>query len=145
MINLVAFGDSTTASADEWAPSIKEVYAQCLPRTLATHGIQAEVVNAGIGDTTTRQGRERLDGDVRIHDPDIVIIQFGINDSWIDADLGRAEPRLTREEFRDNLLYIIRTLREDAAQVILMTPNPMRWEARPGSRRPRVSSPNREW
>jgi lysophospholipase L1-like esterase len=42
-----------------------------------------------------------------------VIIQFGINDSWIDADQGRTEPRLTRGQFRDNLLHIIRTLRRD--------------------------------
>jgi len=125
-LRIVAFGDSTTATA-EWAPSIKEVYAQCLPRTLAAHGIRAEVVNAGIGDTTTREGRARLDSDVRRHHPDLVVIQFGINDSWIDADQGRTEPRLTRGRFRDNLLHIIRTLRRDDAQIILMTPNPMRW------------------
>jgi lysophospholipase L1-like esterase len=94
---------------------------------LAQHGIGAEVINAGIGDTTTREGRERLDTDVRSHAPDIVIIQFGINDSWIDADLGQTKPRLTREEFRDNLHYFIDTLSKDGAEVILMTPNPMRW------------------
>jgi lysophospholipase L1-like esterase len=125
-LRIVAFGDSTTATA-EWAPSIREVYAQCLPRMLAEQGMVAQVFNAGIGDTTTREGRERLDGDVRIHTPDIVIIQFGINDSWIDADLGKTVPRLTRNEFRDNLQYIVRTLRKDGANIILMTPNPMRW------------------
>lgn len=125
-VRIVAFGDSTTATS-EWAPAIKEVYAQCLPRTLMAHGITAEVVNAGIGDTTTREGRERLDTDVRSHAPDIVIIQFGINDSWIDADYGQTKPRLTRDEFRDNLHYFIDTLRKDRADVILMTPNPMRW------------------
>jgi len=126
-VNIVAFGDSTTATAEDWTPYITEVYAQCLPRTLDPHGIQAHVVNAGIGDTTTREGRERLDRDVRAHHPDLVIIQFGINDSWIDAAFGKTEPRLTRQEFRDNLLCFIRTLRDDGADVILMTPNPMRW------------------
>jgi len=126
-LRIVAFGDSTTATAADWAPSITEVYAQCLPRTLAAHGIQAEAINAGIGDTTTREGRARLDKDVRSHAPDIVVIQFGINDSWIDVDVGRTEPRLTREEYRDNLRYFIRTLRQDGTKVILMTPNPMRW------------------
>jgi lysophospholipase L1-like esterase len=125
-LRIVAFGDSTTAVSD-WAPSIKEVYAQCLPRKLAARGISAEVVNAGIGDTTTREGRDRLDRDVRRHAPDVVIIQFGINDSWIDADYGQTEPRLSREEFRDNLRYIVGILRQDGARIILMTPNPMRW------------------
>ncbi len=126
-LRIVAFGDSTTATATDWAPSITEVYAQCLPRTLAAHGIKAEVTNAGVGDTTTREGRARLDKDVRRFAPDLVVIQFGINDSWIDVDLGRTEPRLTRDEYRDNLRYFIRTLRQDGAMVILMTPNPMRW------------------
>lgn len=125
-IRIVAFGDSTTAVYD-WPSSVGEVYAQCLPKTLAQHDMRTEVINAGIGDTTTREGRARLDRDVRSHAPDIVIIQFGINDSWIDVDLGKTQPRLTRKEFRDNLHYFIDTLRKDGAQVILMTPNPMRW------------------
>jgi lysophospholipase L1-like esterase len=96
--------------AVDWAPSITEVYAECLPRILDAHGIQAEVTNAGIGDTTTREGRARIDQDVRSHAPNLVVIQFGINDSWIDVDVGRTEPRLTREEYRDILRYCIRTL-----------------------------------
>ncbi|NQV87678.1 MAG: endonuclease/exonuclease/phosphatase family protein [Woeseiaceae bacterium] len=125
-VRIVAFGDSTTAVYD-WPTSAGEVYAQCLPKTLVEHGVRAELINAGIGNTTTREGRERLDTDVRSHAPDIVIIQFGINDSWIDADLGQTKPRLTRDEYRDNLHYFIDTLRKDGADIILMTPNPMRW------------------
>jgi lysophospholipase L1-like esterase len=56
-----------------------------------------------------------------------VVVQFGINDSWIDVDEGKTEPRLTRAEFRRNLAIIARRLNEDGARVILMTPNPMRW------------------
>ena len=126
-LQIVAFGDSTTAVYD-WKSSTAEVYAQCLPRSLARQGIAVDVINAGIGDTTTREGRERLDRDVRAHQPNLVIIQFGINDSWIDIDIGRTKPRLTREEFRDNLGFIISQLQSDGAAIILMTPNPMRWD-----------------
>jgi lysophospholipase L1-like esterase len=56
-----------------------------------------------------------------------VVVQFGINDSWIDVDQGRTKPRLTRAEFRRNLVLIARRLKHDGARVILMTPNPMRW------------------
>jgi len=55
------------------------------------------------------------------------VVQFGINDSWIDADQGRSEPWLTRAEFRDNLRRIIHTVKADGARLVLMTPNPMRW------------------
>ncbi len=126
-VRIVALGDSTTASAQDWAPQIGEVYADCLPRRLQSSGIRARVDNAGIGDTTTRDALERLDRDVRAHRPDVVIVQFGINDSWIDVDLGSTQPRLTRAEFRNNLRTIIRVLKSDGAQIVLMTPNPMRW------------------
>ena len=125
-IRIVALGDSTTAE-DDWSGVVGRVYPQLLGPSLESHGISADVINAGIGDTTTREAVVRLDTDVRRHDPGIVIVQFGINDSWIDVDQGRTKPRLTREEYRDNLLTIIGTLRSDGATVILMTPNPMRW------------------
>jgi lysophospholipase L1-like esterase len=127
LMRIVALGDSTTATAQDWAPQIEKVYADCLPAALAARGIRAEVVNAGIGDTTTRDAVARLDHDVRRHHPDLVVVQFGINDSWIDADEGRTRPRLTRAGFRRNLEHIIRTLELDGARIVLMTPNPMRW------------------
>ena len=126
-VRIVALGGSTTASAKDWAPEIREAYADCLPRRLRSSGVSAQVYNAGIGDTTTRDAVERLDRDVRAHRPDIVVVQFGINDSWIDVDLGSTSPRLTRAEFRNNLRAIIRQLKADGARVVLMTPNPMRW------------------
>jgi len=127
LMRIVALGDSTTATAQDWTPQIEEVYADCLPAALDRHGIRAEVVNVGIGGTTTRDAVARLDHDVRRHHPDIVVVQFGINDSWIDADEGRTRPRLTRDEYRRNLKHIIRTLELDGARIVLMTPNPMRW------------------
>lgn len=125
-LRIVALGDSTTAEPGSWG-RIEQVYVQRLPQLLATYGIETEVINAGIGNTTTAQAIDRLDRDVRTHDPDVVIVQFGINDSWIDVDLGRTDPRLTRAQFRDNLRQITTILRADGAHVILMTPNTMRW------------------
>lgn len=122
---IVALGDSTTA-VDDWSGRGVEVYPDLLPGALVAYGVSARVANAGICDTTTRDARERLDCDVRAHAPDLVVVQFGINDSWIDAGEGRREPRLTRHEYRDNLRHIARVLRGDGARVVLMTPNPMR-------------------
>ena len=126
-IRIVVFGDSTTASYQDWAPGITRVYGDCLPGELAAGGIEANVINAGIGDTTTREAVRRLDRDVLAHRPAVVVVQFGINDSWIDVDEGRREPRLTRQEYRDNLRTIVRRSRAAGALVVLMTPNPMRW------------------
>lgn len=127
VLEVVTLGDSTTASARDWAPEIEEVYSDCLPRELAPHGLKVVVHNAGIGDTTTRDAVARLDRDVRPFHPALVVVQFGINDSWIDVDQGRTRPRLTRAEYRRNLRTIIDRLRRDGSEVVVMTPNPMRW------------------
>jgi len=124
-IRIVALGDSTTEAG--WEGNAKSVYPERLEAALETRGIDVEMINAGISNTTSRQAVERLDSDVRRFDPDYVIIQFGINDSWIDASLGRTEPRLTLDEYEGYLKTIIETLRADGAKPILMTANPMRW------------------
>jgi lysophospholipase L1-like esterase len=126
-IRIVALGDSTTEAG--WEGNAKIVYPERLDAALKLHGVEAEVINAGISDTTSLQAVERLDTDVRRHAPDYVIVQFGINDSWIDASKGRTAPRLTLDRYGDCLRTIIETLRSDGAEVILMTPNPMRWSA----------------
>ena len=125
-LTIVTLGDSTTA-VDDWSGRDVAVYPDLLPEVLAACGVRARVVNAGIGGTTTRDALERLDRDVRVFSPDLVVIQFGINDSWIDVDEGRREPRLTREEYRENLRSLARALAREDARVVLMTPNPMRW------------------
>jgi len=124
-IRIVALGDSTTEAG--WEGNARSVYPERLEAALEARGIDVEVINAGISNTTSRQAVERLDADVRRFDPDYAIIQFGINDSWIDASQGRTQPRLTLDEFSDSLKTLITTLRSDGAKPILMTPNPMRW------------------
>ncbi len=126
-VRIVALGDSTTAPEKSWAPEVPEVYADLLPGALARQDIAAEVVNAGIGGSTTRDALLRLDRDVFSHHPRIVTVQFGINDSWIDADEGATGPEVTRAEYRNNLRAIIAAARAHRARVVLMTPNPMRW------------------
>ena len=126
-IRIVALGDSTTEAG--WEGNAKSVYPERLEAALESRGIDVEVINAGISNTTSRQAVERLDSDVRRFDPDYVIIQFGINDSWIDASLGRTKPRLTLDEYEGYLKTIIETVRADGAKPILMTANPMRWSA----------------
>ncbi len=122
---VVAFGDSTTACRE----SIKKVYSQRLRETLSKSGpgYRFEVFNAGVRSHTTRHGRDRFERDVLARDPDLVIVQFGLNDSCIDVHKGKTSPRVTQTTYERNLVYFISRLRERNAGVILMTPNPGRW------------------
>ena len=127
-ITIVAFGDSTTAPRR----TIAKVYAQRLPGMLMKQRIVASVVNAGVGGSHTgrlaendrhkrRHALDRFDDDVRGHKPDLVIIQFGWNDSWVDK--GETDSRISLRNYVDNLTFMIKSLGDGGSQVVLMTPN----------------------
>lgn len=137
-LTIVAFGDSTTAPRH----GVDQVYADRLPDLLATTGARARVINAGVGGSHTgrltdnarhkrRHALDRFDEAVRAHDPDIVIIQFGINDSWVDSNDPGDKSRISLEAYERNLRHIVTTLKNDGTRVILMTPNTLgeRFEA----------------
>ncbi|MFH1747761.1 MAG: GDSL-type esterase/lipase family protein [Planctomycetota bacterium] len=121
-VRIVALGDSTTARMGK-----REVYARQLPKALLKRGIRAEVINAGLSADTTAGARERFERDVLKHNPDLVIIQYGINDSAIDVHKGRTKPRVSQADFRENLAYLLTALEARGSAVILMTPNAMLW------------------
>ncbi len=100
-LRIVAFGDSTTAPRS----TVESVYADRLPTLLAESGIEAEVVNAGRGGSHTGHladharfriphALDRLGVDVRAARPDLVVVQFGINDSWVDGGGQEGDSRI---------------------------------------------------
>jgi len=121
---IVTFGDSTTATR---GPLV--VYSMILEKELPQAGFPVKVINAGIGGNKTNQARARLKKDVLDHQPDMVVIQFGINDSAVDVwkTPPATKPRISRDQYETNLRNLIKTLRDNRIQVILMTPNSMRW------------------
>ena len=125
-LTIVAFGDSTTAPREVDGAALG-VYADILRDNLPSQGISATVINAGVGGNDTGQARARFASDVLAQNPDLAIIQFGLNDSCIDLWDGKDQPRVAREAYLENLRYFVETLRARDCDVILMTPNPMRW------------------
>lgn len=130
VMKIVAFGDSTTATRQ----TVKRVYADRLPELLKAGGIHAKVINAGVGGSHTgrltdnarhkrRHALDRFDDAVRNHKPDIVVVQFGWNDSWVDSDSADGLSRIPVSKYADNLTHMVDTLNMDGARVILMTPN----------------------
>jgi len=121
---LVAFGDSTTARRGDL-----KIYAGLLQRELPQAGLPIRVVNAGVGGHNTDHARVRFEADVLDYNPDVVVIQFGINDAAVDVwkDPPATEPRISKARYVENLRYFVRTLKARKVQVMLMTPNPLRW------------------
>ncbi|MCK4748997.1 MAG: hypothetical protein KAT15_18220, partial [Bacteroidales bacterium] len=112
--------------------TITGVYAQRLPNKLSEAGIDNIIFNEGIGGSHTGRlidnGRhkiphalDRFDTSVLARDPDRVIICFGLNDSWVDK--GKEKSRISPENYRANLQFMIRSLKDIGVPTILMTPN----------------------
>jgi lysophospholipase L1-like esterase len=123
-ISIVTFGDSTTATRGPL-----KVYSQILQEELPQNGQSVRVINSGVGGNSTQRARARFDRDVLAHTPDVVVIQFGINDSAVDVwkDPPATEPRVSLDAYTRNLQHFVRTLKQRHLQVILMTPNPLCW------------------
>jgi len=124
-ITIVAFGDSTTAFRD----TVSEVYSQRLERKLVHGNPALKIINSGVQKSDTNRAEKRFSEDVMNHNPDIIIIQFGINDSAIDVPEGKSSPRVSLDRYTRNLEYFIKELEKSNASIILMTPNPLRWTA----------------
>lgn len=72
-----------------------------------------EVINAGISGNTTEQGLERFDRDVLRHNPDIVVICYGLNNGCSRNPQG----------FADTLNAIFDKLNARNIPGVFMTPN----------------------
>ena len=109
-LTIVALGSSTTARRS----TVRKVYADRLQEELPKRGIPVKMINSGIGGDTTARARKRFEKDVLAHNPGLVIIQLGINDSAIDVwrDPPAAKSRVPIERYEENLRHFVRTLKE---------------------------------
>jgi len=77
---LVCLGDSVTFG---WNITYERSYPYLLEESLREQYPEVMVVNSGIGGQTVIDGLERLDSGVFYYDPQIVIINFGLNDGFL--------------------------------------------------------------
>jgi len=126
---IIMFGDSTTA---ERPGSVQKVYSVRVNEALQGIGSSLSVHNAGIGGNTTRDALKRYSNDVLRHQPRLIVMQFGINDSAVDVwkKPPATESRVPLTEYLANLRTLITTAHQQHAKVILMTTNPLRWTPR---------------
>ncbi len=97
----------------------------CRIRSLVSMDIDTDSLhffNRGISGETTRQGLERFPRDVQVLGPDVMTLQFGLNDCncW-DSDLGL--PRVSEAAYHANLIEMIDRARRSGAKHILLSTN----------------------
>ena len=113
-INIVIFGDSVSHGAVNGYMDYENVYWNILKKKLNQFRdyVPVNMINASIGGTTAKASRGRLERQVLIHDPDLVIVCFGLND---------VNGRL--EDYLGALENIFGRCKDAGAEVIFMTPN----------------------
>ncbi len=123
---VVLFGDSTTARRPA---EVKSVYADRLKPLLVEAGIDHTIANRGVPANDTSHAMARFETDVLALNPDLVVIQFGLNDAAVDVwrEPPATAPRVSQTDYIANLESMITRLKERDIFVILMTPNRMYW------------------
>lgn len=114
-ITIVAFGDSVTHGAVAYGEiDYETVYWNRLKKKINNlkNYVPVNVINAGIGGITAKGSLERMDKHVLSHNPDLIIVCFGLND--INNSL---------EEYLNSMEEIFEKGQESGAEVIFMTPN----------------------
>lgn len=85
-VTVVAFGDSYTSGT---GAKTDEAY----PARLA-EALNLRVVNAGIHGQTAEEALPRLQRDVLDREPDLVVVEFGVNEAFRGYPVARAEAGL---------------------------------------------------
>jgi lysophospholipase L1-like esterase len=123
LVRLVHMGDSITFGqyVDEslrWTSLI----ADHLVRKYLDSSIQILSLSRGISGETTRMGLERYHSDVQSLYPDVLTIQFGLNDCncWL-TDMGAQ--RVSALAFKANLIEMIERSRLFGAKYIILANN----------------------
>ena len=114
-INIVAFGDSVTHGAFEsGAIDYESVYHNVLAKMILERRnyVPVNVINAGIGGITAKRSVGRLEAQVLCHDPDLVIVAFGLND--VNGSL---------EDYLASLKAIFLPCLERNIETVFLTPN----------------------
>ena len=114
-ITIVAFGDSVTHGAvGPGELNYETVYWNRLRKKIndVRNYVPVNVINAGIGGITAKESLKRMEGQVFAHNPDLIIVCFGLND--VNGTL---------EDYISSLRIIFEECNNHGIQTIFMTPN----------------------
>ncbi len=127
MIKVIFFGDSVCVGQgvslhDGWVTRV----SRALHKFSTELGVDVLVSNSSGNGRTTRQALEVMPYEVQYYRPDLLIVQFGLNDSncW-DTDLGLS--RVSLGAFKANLQEIaVRGARFGVTKILMNTNHPTR-------------------
>lgn len=113
-INIVILGDSISHGGMNGYVDQENVYWNRLRKMLHQYRdyMPVNMINSSIGGTCARDAVKRLETGVLNHNPDLIIVCFGLND--VNGELT---------EYLDSLKEIFDKCKENGVETIFMTPN----------------------
>lgn len=114
-ITIAVLGDSVTHGAFEIGEiDYESVYWNLLRKKInqKRNYVPVTVINAGIGGTIAAQGIERVDKHVLAHNPDLVIVCYGLND--VNYNI---------QYYLDSLRTLLTKIQQSGCDLIFLTPN----------------------
>ncbi|QDV07487.1 GDSL-like Lipase/Acylhydrolase [Planctomycetes bacterium Poly30] len=139
-LRVIAMGDGFVAGTGGKSRGWPERLEIMLTERL--DGVRIEVENEAVERDTTVTALHRLRRDVLARDPDVVVLQYGQSDAWVELPAGEDFPRVAPGAFRSNLVDLVATIEGSGARVILCEPGAMVWtdelRARYGSAPPGI-------
>lgn len=128
-MKIVFFGDSVTDAGRNFGDpkSLGEGYVKMIAERLPAlyPGRELEILNRGVGGDRTEQLLARIEPDVIIEQPDIIVLEVGINDVWHRFLIGVV---VSEEQFRDNYETLVTQLKGTGAKIIILQPYALRVE-----------------
>lgn len=123
LITMVHMGDSITFGqyvdpTVRWTSLVADRLSE-MYRDIPIHIVS---LNRGVSGETTRMGLERFPDDVQVSNPDIVTLQYGLNDCncWLT---DRGLPRVSETAFRANLIEMVTRARQFGANHVILANN----------------------
>lgn len=123
ILTIVFMGDSITdgqyvSPPDRWTG----IVGDRLTRKYLATPVNLHLANRGVSGETTRQGLERFPRDVQSLCPEVMTLQFGLNDCncWVT---DRGLPRVSEPAYRANLIEMIERARNFGAREIILSTN----------------------
>jgi acyl-CoA thioesterase-1 len=118
-MKLYIFGDSI-AFGQHVSPH--KTWVHLLSQALERDGYDITVQNPSINGNTTRMALERMPQEVQAHQPDLLVIQFGLNDCncW---QSDRGVNRVSLEGFEANLIEMIQRACHNGCRKVFLNTN----------------------
>jgi lysophospholipase L1-like esterase len=115
---IVCFGDSVTFG---WNMKYEYSYPSQLEKLFVKEFSQIKVINSGIGGNTIADANKRLDKDVSSFKPDVVTINFGLNDGMISGSVTNIDIKDFENYYND----LIKKLNSSDLKIIILGINPV--------------------